>query len=212
MRAPCGPASFQSQPVQLFVHGFGDCVVVHYYRELLNFCLRTVKDRDAAADAAQESYARFLAIEQSDTPIAEPRALLYQTARHVMVDQYRRERLRAHDDLHALAESEHPELPAHERPDARLASAQAIEAYAATIEALPPRCREAFILHVFDNLSYAQIAERMGTSVSMVEKHIARGRLACRECERRIGAQAPGAPRNAPQDTPAPRQPQDPRR
>lgn len=41
-----------SQPTELFVHGFGDCVVVHYYRELLNFCLRTVKDRDAAADAA----------------------------------------------------------------------------------------------------------------------------------------------------------------
>lgn len=181
-------------------------MVVHYYRELLNFCLRTVKDRDAAADAAQESYARFLAIEQSKVSIAEPRALLYQTARHVMVDQYRRDRVRAHDDLHALPESEHPELPAHERPDAQLASAQAIQAYAAAIEALPPRCREAFILHVFDGLPQAQIAAHMGTSVSMVEKHIARGRLACRDCERRIAAQDPAAA------TPAPRQHHDKRR
>jgi RNA polymerase sigma-70 factor (ECF subfamily) len=190
--APGEPTTQASLPMELPLHGFGDFVVVRYYRELLNFCLRTARDRDAAADAAQESYARFLAIEQSRTPIAEPRALLYQTARHVMVDQFRRDQVRSHENLHTLAESEHPGLPAHEQPEARLASAQAIGAYAAAIEALPPRCREAFMLHVFDGLSHAQIAERMGTSVSMVEQHIARGRLACRACERSLG-EAPAA-------------------
>ncbi|MFT3815616.1 MAG: sigma-70 family RNA polymerase sigma factor [Acidovorax sp.] len=162
-----------------------------YYRELLNFCTRMVKDRDAAADAVQESYARVLAIQQSNVPIAAPRALLYQTARHVMVDQHRRDLRRGHEDLHALEEAEHPPLPAHLQPEALLASAQAIEAYVATIEALPPRCREAFILHVFDELTHAQIAERMGASVSMVEKHIARGRLACRACQRRLLGESP---------------------
>ncbi|MFD1840378.1 sigma-70 family RNA polymerase sigma factor [Paracidovorax cattleyae] len=157
-----------------------------YYRELLNFCARTVKDRDAAADVVQESYARVLAIQRSNVPIIEPRALLYQTARHVMVDQHRRDLLRSHDDLGAIAEAEHPAMPAHLQPDALLASAQVIQAYVATIEALPPRCREAFILHVFDGLSHAQIAERMGASVSMIEKHIARGRLECRACQRAL--------------------------
>lgn len=157
-----------------------------YYRELLNFCSRTVKDRDAAADVVQESYARVLAIQHANLPIAEPRALLYQTARHVMVDLHRRERLRSHDDLGSIAEAEHPVMPAHLQPDALLASAQVIAAYVVTIEALPPRCREAFILHVFDGLAHAQIAECMGASVSMVEKHIARGRLACRACERQL--------------------------
>ena len=155
-----------------------------YYRELLNFCARTVKDRDAAADVVQESYARVLAIQRSSVPISEPRALLYQTARHVMVDQHRRSLLRGHDDLNAIAEAEHPAIPAHQEPQAMVASAQAIEAYVATIEALPPRCREAFVLHVFDGLPHAEIAQRMGTSVSMVEKHIARGRLECRASQR----------------------------
>lgn len=154
-----------------------------YYRELLNFCARTVKDRDTAGDVVQESYARVLAIQRSSVPITEPRALLYQTARHVMVDQHRRDLLRRHDDLGAIAEADHPAISAHLEPDALLASAQAVEAYVATIEALPPRCREAFILHVFDGLSHAQVAERMGASVSMVEKHIARGRLECRACQ-----------------------------
>lgn len=156
----------------------------HYYRELLNFCTRAVKDRDAAADVVQESYARVLAIQRSSAPISEPRALLYQTARHVMIDQHRRSLLRRHEDLSAISEADHPAMPAHQEPQALLASTQAIEAYVATIEALPPRCREAFILHVFDGLPHAEIAQRMGTSVSMVEKHIARGRLECRASQR----------------------------
>jgi RNA polymerase sigma factor (sigma-70 family) len=161
-------------------------VLERYYRELLNFCARTVKDRDTAAEVVQESYARVLAIQRSRVSITEPRALLYQTARHVMVDQHRRGLLRSHDDLGAFAEADHPAMPVHLEPDALLASSQAIHAYVATIEALPPRCREAFILHVFDGLSHMQIAERIGASMSMIEKHIARGRLECRACQRTL--------------------------
>lgn len=164
-------------------------MVARYYRELLNFCLRALRDRDAAADVVQESYARFLAVEQSQA-VAEPRALLFQTARNVMVDQYRRAQVRGNESLDLLDEADLPRAPAADVPESAAASAQAVAAYLATIEALPPRCREAFILHVFDDLPYAQIAARMGTSVSMIEKHIARGRLACRACERQLQGQA----------------------
>lgn len=157
----------------------------------MNFCARTVKDRDAAADVVQESYARVLAIQRSSVPVAEPRALLYQTARNVMVDQFRRSLLRDHDDLASITEAQLDAAPAHLQPEVQLASAQAVEAYVATIENLPPRCREAFVLHVFDELSHAQIAERMGASVSMIEKHIARGRLACRTCQQHLHEPTP---------------------
>ena len=156
---------------------------VSYYHELLNFCARLLKDRDAAADATQDSYERVLRLERSRVPIHEPRALLFQTARRVIVDHYRRERLRDHDDLDALEETDEPCQPAHLEPDAVLATTRTARAYAATIEALPLRCREAFMLFAFDGLSQREIAVRMGTSVSMVEKHIARARLACRACE-----------------------------
>ena len=164
-------------------------MVARYYRELLNFCLRALRDRDAAADVVQESYARVLAVEQSQA-VAEPRALLFQTARNVMVDQYRRAQVRGNESLDLLDEADLPTAPAAEAPESAAASAQAVAAYMAIIEALPPRCREAFILHVFDDLPYAQIAARMGTSVSMIEKHIARGRLACRACERQLQGQS----------------------
>ena len=40
------------------------------------------------------------------------------------------------------------------------------------IAELNPTCRQVFILHRFGNATYGQIAERLGVSVSMIEKHV----------------------------------------
>ena len=161
-----------------------------YHRELLNFLTRQVRDRDTAADLAQESYARVLSVQSSGQAVLDMRALLYRTARNLVIDQHRRAAVRLHDDLHSIPEDQHPPAPQHLQPEEALAAQQVIRAYVATIEALPTRCREAFVLHVFDGLSHAQIAQRMGISVSMVEKHIVRSMVACKLCERRLRAPA----------------------
>ncbi|MBW7901581.1 MAG: sigma-70 family RNA polymerase sigma factor [Rhodocyclaceae bacterium] len=158
----------------------------HYYRELLNFLNRQVNDRDTAADLAQESFARVLAVQHAGRAVLDVRALLYRTARNLVIDQHRRAELRRHEDLDAIPEDLHPPAPRHLQPEDALASRQAVHTYAAAIEALPPRCREAFVLHVFDELSHAQVAQRMGISVSMVEKHVVRGMVACKACARRL--------------------------
>ena len=41
------------------------------------------------------------------------------------------------------------------------------------------RAREAFILSQYEELGYAEIATRLGVSVSMVRKYIAQALLAC---------------------------------
>lgn len=167
-----------------------------YYRELLNFLHRQVSDRDTAADLAQESYARVLAVQHAGRDILDGRALLYRTARNLLVDQHRRAAVRRHDDLDAMPEAEQPTAPQYLQPEDALVSQQTLRAYVGAIECLPPRCREAFVLHVFDELTHAQVAQRMGISVSMVEKHVVRGMLACKTCERSLKAQGdPGPPR-----------------
>jgi len=159
-----------------------------YYRELLNFLHRQVSDRDTAADLAQESYARVLAVQHSGRNILDGRALLYRTARNLLVDQHRRKSVRRHDHLDAIPETEQPPAPRHLQPENVLLSQQVLRAYVGAIESLPPRCREAFVLHVFDELTHAEIARQMGISVSMVEKHVVRGMLACKSCERSLTA------------------------
>ena len=53
----------------------------------------------------------------------------------------------------------------------------------ATIDALPPRCREAFILNRFEGLSHQEVADRMGISRNMVAQHVIRGVLVCKACD-----------------------------
>jgi RNA polymerase sigma factor (sigma-70 family) len=163
-----------------------------FYRELLNFLHRQVNDRHTAADLAQESYARVLAAQHAGQSVLDPRALLYRTAKNLITDQHRRSEVRRHDVLDTVAESEDLHAPLHQRPDEALASQQTVRAYADVIENLPPRCREAFVLHIIDGLPQAEIAQRMGISVSMVEKHVIRATMACRRCARTLDGSAAG--------------------
>lgn len=185
-------------------------MVTRYYRELLNFLARSVKDRDAASDLAQESYARVLAVQHSGKTIADPRALLYRTARNLLIDQHRRADVRGEtpqssgtdggtdpmDLLNGIA------APSVCEPEVAAASAQTVSALLAAIGALPLRCREAFILHKFDELSQVEVAARMGISVKMVERHIKLGMEACRLCQRRTegSAEASSSPTAAQTD------------
>ncbi|MFT3802572.1 MAG: sigma-70 family RNA polymerase sigma factor [Burkholderiaceae bacterium] len=156
-------------------------MAVHYYRELLNFCARSLKDRDAAADLVQEAYARFLALGRSGETVADPRALLYRTARNLLIDQRRRRDVRADEQsLEALADEAQPALPRHQQPEAIYAFSQYARAIHDAIESLPPRCREAFILNRFDGLSHQQVADRMGISRNMVAQHVIRAVLVCK--------------------------------
>lgn len=154
-----------------------------YYRELLAFLSRSVKDRNAAADLVQESYARVLTAQQSGQRIRDPRALLYRTARNLVIDQYRRNEVRAVADDVSLDDEEAGldglAGPRSLEPEAILASREGLAAVVQAIENLPLRCRETFILHKFDGLSYAEVAERMGVSTRTVEMQLRIAMDAC---------------------------------
>jgi len=175
-------------------------VFERYYRELLGFLSRAVKDRDTAADLAQESYLRVLAAQQAGRPVKNPRALLYGTARNLVIDQHRRAAVRAEaiepwpDDGEAGLEG--LAGPRAREPDAVIAGREDLAAVIATIDRLPPRCREAFILHKFDGLSYAEIAARMGISTRTVEMQLRIAMDACWRClDERGGAESAAPPR-----------------
>lgn len=176
-------------------HGHGPSVLERYYQELLNFCSRTVRSREAAVDVVQETYARVLALQHSGQSVAEPRALLYRTARNLQIDLHRRSEVRgetADPDAEA-AELDQLAAPRACEPDAVASSTQGVNALLATIDALPLRCREAFILHKFDGLPHAEVAEQMGISRKMVEQHVKLAMDACRRCMASLDGSADAA-------------------
>ncbi|MCS4293660.1 RNA polymerase sigma-70 factor (ECF subfamily) [Comamonas sp. BIGb0152] len=180
----------------------GRLVFERYYRELLNFLSRSVQDRDTAADLAQESYARVLAAQQSGQAVQDPRALLYRTARNLVIDQHRRSSIRAELETSPASADEasgleHLAGPRSLEPETILASREGLAAMVATIDQLPPRCREAFMLYKFDGLSYAQIAEQMGISTRTVEMQLQIAMDACWRCHDRLDGIPPTVPGRA---------------
>ena len=59
-------------------------------------------------------------------------------------------------------------------PEAQYAFHQALTTLTRTIEDLPPRCRDVFILHQLHDIPQAEIAERLGISRNMVAQHMMR--------------------------------------
>lgn len=57
-------------------------------------------------------------------------------------------------------------------PERVLQGREQIARVLATLEALPERTRRVFILVRFEEMSYKLVAQRLGISVSAVEKHV----------------------------------------
>jgi RNA polymerase sigma-70 factor (ECF subfamily) len=191
--APC-----RSQPVASIAlppGGHWQAVFERYYRELLAFLSHRLRDRDTAADLAQESYARVYASERAGTPIHDPRALLYTTARNLVTDHHRRSQVRG-GGAESTADDEAADPDAHagpgaHEPDALLETRQRFEALAAIVDSLPPRCREVFLLIRIEGLSYAEAAAAMGIAVKTVEMQMKIAMDACWERMERLDGSAP---------------------
>jgi RNA polymerase sigma factor (sigma-70 family) len=121
-------------------------------------------------DLMQEAFLR-LQVYCRDHTVHNTEAFMVQTTLNLSAEQARRAQVRRG----AGVETQLLELldPAPS-PEEIYAMRQRFARARRGLERMSPRSREAFLLHRVDGLSYAQIAERLDISVSMVEKHIAR--------------------------------------
>jgi RNA polymerase sigma factor (sigma-70 family) len=128
--------------------------------------------REEIEDIAQESYARVYQAALANRP-RSPRSFLYATARHLMADRIRRERIisiQAIGDLESLNVLV-DELSAEHRVNAH----QELMRLSDALDALPPRCREVVWLRRVEECSYREIAEQLGIGIKTVETHMTHG-------------------------------------
>ncbi len=143
----------------------------------LTSCMhRLVGSSSDAEDLAASAFTE-LAGYPDVSAIRQPRALLTTIARRLTFEHWRRRDIeRAY--LARLALAPEPVAPA---PEVALEAVQDILLIDAALQRLSARAREAFILSQYEDMKYADIASRLGVSVSMVRKYIAQALALC--CE-----------------------------
>jgi RNA polymerase sigma-70 factor (ECF subfamily) len=134
---------------------------------LQRFLMGRGMSASTAADMVQEAFLRLLRAPRED--VCDLRSYLFRTAGNLAVDDARRQRRNALGKAVELDETIADPAPL---PDAILISREEFQALHAALAELPPRCREVLILHKFEGLSYAEIAERLGIAKNTVMAHM----------------------------------------
>lgn len=139
---------------------------------LMRFLARVWPHRDELADIRQDAYARVYEAALKVRPHS-PKAFLFTTARHLMADRVRRERvvsIRAGGDtdfLNVLVDEISPEQHA--------AAGEELTRLARAFDHLSPKCREVVWLRRVKELSQKEVAAHLGLSEKTVEKHLRNG-------------------------------------
>lgn len=128
-------------------------------------------DQDAD-DLVQEAYARLLAVDDWRRLESPPHFML-RIIRNLAAERLRRSRVVAFDQASVLDLSNMPDMAPD--PFATTASRQELTHLLAAFEKLPEKCRQVVHMRKIQGLAPAEIAEKLGISVSTVEKHLAKG-------------------------------------
>jgi RNA polymerase sigma-70 factor (ECF subfamily) len=143
---------------------------------LIRFLMCRLKSSQEAKEVAQEAYVRILQLDSTDG-VSHLQAFLFKTAANLAADRIktgaRRERI---DRLDFFDDQD--VAPA---PEIGLAASEEIENVLAAVEALPPKCRYAFIMHRFHGHEISDVARLMNIGERMVRIYIERALVYCRK-------------------------------
>jgi len=155
-------------------------VIERLFREhneaLVRFLCGRLGSRNEALEIAQEAYVRLLSLEEPGA-VSYLRAFLFKTAVNLAIDRRRRDQ-----SYDKVAERQpFAEFTDNRTPERELSGEQSLRHMEHLIEALPAKCRAAFVMSQIHGLDAATIAARLGITDSMVRKYVLRALLRCRE-------------------------------
>jgi RNA polymerase sigma factor (sigma-70 family) len=148
------------------------------HREALtHFLINRIRCPETAQDLCQETYLRLL----RDNAVTHDENLggfLFRVADRLAINYLKWQRLARnsgaplHDDL---------VCPKH-LPDEITSLRQQCEILLEAINSLPSKYRQVFLLRKIDELSYTEIALRLGISEKTVQRHLVNAILHCHQC------------------------------
>ncbi|MCG8473701.1 MAG: sigma-70 family RNA polymerase sigma factor [Desulfobacterales bacterium] len=149
-------------------------LVQRYQSPLYTYALRFSGVKEEAEDTVQETFLRLYANRHKLDASKSLKAYLFRICRNLLIDATRKKRFTGQEPSAQADPSPSPDERIHKK------EWQAILMRA--IETLPENQRTAILLRHTQELSYAEISEVMGLSVSAVESLLVRGRKSLKAC------------------------------
>ncbi|MCB8877672.1 RNA polymerase sigma factor [Acidisoma silvae] len=152
------------------VRDLGRLFLAHQ-REILSYLMVRLRDREMAADLTQDTFLRY-AEQAGRAVILHERSYLYRTAHNLAIDHMRQVERRQTESVPHEALAEIPGQTAN--PEEAFAARQRVDQLRRVIAELPRRTQEVFALNRLEDLTYPEVARRLGISESSVQKHLSR--------------------------------------
>lgn len=150
---------------------FARTVYDRHDSELRRYLRKRLAAAEDVEDTIQEVYVRIARYPTPDA-VLNTQAFVMTIAANLLRDRFAADLRRRLDLQVPLDEADFPcGRPSLER---QLEAEQTLALVLEALNDLKPKCRDALILHRFRNLTYPEIADLMGLSTSMVQKHINR--------------------------------------
>jgi RNA polymerase sigma-70 factor (ECF subfamily) len=147
-------------------------------RQLLWYLLRLTSSREDAEEIAQEAYLRLLRVDGLECDAVRARNYLFRTATNLVRDNYRRRTARC-EQLHVVLDD--LQVEAEDTALDRIVDFEmAADIVLAILRGVPPRPRQAFLLHFGHGITYEQIALELGVSKKTVERDVVNTLEICR--------------------------------
>ncbi|WP_255364074.1 RNA polymerase sigma-70 factor [Arachidicoccus ginsenosidimutans] len=137
----------------------------YYYAKMVNHAYSKINDAAAAEDIVQDI---FLKLFLNKSEIKNVKRYLFVALRNRIYDFWRTELL--HNKHTVIIRNGLAISSEHTWND--IVSKEMKEELDKHIQALPPQCREVFVLRREEQLSNKEIAEKLGISVNTVEQHM----------------------------------------
>ena len=149
--------------------------MLEYYKELLYYIRNKISNKDYAQDIVQETYIKIISI-QNEQEVINQRALLYKIAKNIIIDKARKNK-----DIKEIPYEENEYISKTKEPDELAIEQNQQKILMQELKKLPPKRKEAFVLHILEDYSKDEVAKMMNISVQAVEKHISRATIELKE-------------------------------
>jgi RNA polymerase sigma-70 factor (ECF subfamily) len=154
-----------------------------HHTDVLRYASRLIGNRHDGEEVVQNAYLRMVRVDGRS--VTHPRSYLFKAARNAAIDF----RIKLEREWSRRVEFDQADsLASPDDLSQALEFRDRVATLSVVLNELPAACRTAFIMNKVEGHSHREIAETLGVSVSMVEKHILRAFAHCRDIKREMDA------------------------